>query len=84
MRPPRALRIERSRSNRREPSPLCRAAQFDGAPDDDELITNDDEWLWGEHKKKVTAVTVTRVTRTHTPPHHPPLLACESREGVAG
>lgn len=28
-------------------------AQFDDSPEDEELITNDDEWLWGEHKKKV-------------------------------
>uniref|UniRef100_A0A7R9ULA8 Uncharacterized protein n=1 Tax=Diacronema lutheri TaxID=2081491 RepID=A0A7R9ULA8_DIALT len=28
------------------------AVRFDGSPDDEELITNDDEWLWGEHKKK--------------------------------
>jgi hypothetical protein len=33
----------------------ARPLQFDGSPDDDELITNDDEWLWGEHKKKVSS-----------------------------
>jgi len=27
--------------------------RFDGSPEDEEeLITNDDEWLWGEHRKK--------------------------------
>ncbi|KAJ1620477.1 hypothetical protein T492DRAFT_888620, partial [Pavlovales sp. CCMP2436] len=28
------------------------AVRFDGSPDEEEVITNDDEWLWGEHKKK--------------------------------
>lgn len=51
------------------PSLLC-ATQFDGSPDDEELITNDDEWLWGEHKKKVRDIA-----------RAPPRLPAAARRG---